>query len=1478
MNGTTAYALSKQYVASTADSLGSLKGAPCTIKSITEVDGGQKVTFEWTGTSGTKQTSEMTVKNGVSVTGISDKGNGVFTLLLSDGSESDPIQCVKGSDGFSPSAKIEKVGDTATITITDKNGTTTATIKDGQGGTGGSGEENTIESISVNGTPISVDENKNVDITVPSIDGLAKTEDIPTKVSELTNDSGYLTEHQDISGKVDKVDGKSLIADTEIERLASVDNYDDTQVKTQIQAVANGLMDSVGYSADYKTIDIIAKNGVKKSVNVAPIISHASITELSDVDTTNKATGKALVYNATTSKHEYADVSGTDEKVKMDSSTDAKYLGELLDNVTIANENGELKVKKLDGQEVTITEINYLKGLTMNVMDLVNMFSNGGVKIINTPVATYAELLTLDKSSFIEGISYLVYVLADENHDNAKTTYLVDKDSETPTYFGFADSQRDFTTNPIDLATEITGKLGISNMDSDAIKALFTVDDTYKTETATNNAFSTHGAKALYDELLLAIGNKANDSDLTAHKDDTDIHVSTEDRTKWDSAKTHADSAHAPSNAQANVLETVKVNNQEITPDENKAVNIDLTGYAEHDEIIGENLIPYPYSDGMNKTMNGIEYTVNPDGSVTAVGTATETSAFVLASYLSIDPNVTYILSGDLDDEITYKSSSILFNAETGSGTSYWNCGKDKPVIFTGISVMANFRIRISKDETVNQTFYPMLEVGSVAHKYQPYNLSRESLRTDIADVKELASKVDNQFATATGDYITVNDSVDGKLVELGVKGNSFQKTYGGKNLYNPTLKTHELDGITCTQNVDANGNPDGTYTINGTSTKDRWISFGYTTLNPGKYKFIATENNVEFSNLCVSSKQTSIAIPGNIFTIQSKSVCDIGLSTQNNTFNNVLIKPMITTDLSATYDDFEPYVGGIPSPNPSYPQEINSVGDDGSLVVKSCGKNLIPFPYYKESKSENNVSFTVNHDNSISVVSNNSTEETPFIICHSSNPIILNKGTYHIEQPCNYKDLRLFFRVYNYTTGSSVRVVDYNTDGIFTLTEDNQKIAINLIIRGNQTCNITVYPMLVEVNEDGTYSTEYEPYKSSTTTIPLSEPLRAIGDVKDEITYQDGKWGVLRRIKRINANDLSWYAYSDYVFGNGFTSDILPKSGTKAYCNIAKVNYPMTNDWAEFCFTFTGVTSTSDCHLNVRDTTTFPTITEWNTYIASNNVYFIYPLATPTFTPFADQSLPYLSTYDGVTNISNDDALSAEMTVKYPTTDASGVGSRNESRIADIEGTVGSTDISDIGDGTVTGAISAENASLEVLGKCKNLLNSTLDTDTHNGITFTRNDDGTYSLSGSRTDTSIGAYTSFIIDYPLEKGRYKLTGALDENNNIRCIIKESGSENINIYDYGDGVVLDVNKTGTTITLMIVSTDDTSKTRIIKPMLTTNLNATYDDFVPYTGDGETLASDVAEIKNDLGGLTFSASGTTLTITDGTNTWTLGANS
>lgn len=77
---------------------------------------------------------------------------------------------------------------------------------------------------------------------------------IPTKTSELTNDSNFLTQHQDISGKanktyvdeelsnkVDKVQGKGLSTNdyttSEKEKLAGLENYDDTNLVARIVAL-----------------------------------------------------------------------------------------------------------------------------------------------------------------------------------------------------------------------------------------------------------------------------------------------------------------------------------------------------------------------------------------------------------------------------------------------------------------------------------------------------------------------------------------------------------------------------------------------------------------------------------------------------------------------------------------------------------------------------------------------------------------------------------------------------------------------------------------------------------------------------------------------------------------------------------------------------------------------------------------------------------------------------------------------------------------------------------------------------------------------------------------------------------------------------------------------------------------------------------------------------------------------------------------
>ena len=67
---------------------------------------------------------------------------------------------------------------------------------------------------------------------------LAKKADNSSVYSKDEADSKFLTEHQDISGKVDKEEGKSLIAISEIQRLSQISNYDDTEVKEELSTKA----------------------------------------------------------------------------------------------------------------------------------------------------------------------------------------------------------------------------------------------------------------------------------------------------------------------------------------------------------------------------------------------------------------------------------------------------------------------------------------------------------------------------------------------------------------------------------------------------------------------------------------------------------------------------------------------------------------------------------------------------------------------------------------------------------------------------------------------------------------------------------------------------------------------------------------------------------------------------------------------------------------------------------------------------------------------------------------------------------------------------------------------------------------------------------------------------------------------------------------------------------------------------------------
>ena len=230
------------------------------------------------------------------------------------------------------------------------------------------------------------------------------------------------------------------------------------------------------------------------------------------------------------------------------------------------------------------------------------------------------------------------------------------------------------------------------------------------------------------------------------------------------------------------------------------------------------------------------------------------------------------------------------------------------------------------------------------------------SLKEDIVDLKD--NKITKFYTNNNGDTV-LNDSDDGKIQDLMIYGKSEQKQYKGTNLLKVTAKTQTVNGIIFTVNED------GTVKVNGTATTDAEFITGYiNSIEANKaYKFVGCPSGGSSSSYLLRVHDTTNwSVASDVGSGATKTYSgNWGLRVtviikSGTTVSNLLFKPMVTTDTSATYADFEPYTGGKPSPSPEYPQEIKAVVNP---VIKTHGKNLIDIT--NASKSTNVFSSVTN-------------------------------------------------------------------------------------------------------------------------------------------------------------------------------------------------------------------------------------------------------------------------------------------------------------------------------------------------------------------------------------------------------------------------------------------------------------------------------------------------------------------------------------
>lgn len=531
------------------------------------------------------------------------------------------------------------------------------------------------------------------------------------------------------------------------------------------------------------------------------------------------------------------------------------------------------------------------------------------------------------------------------------------------------------------------------------------------------------------------------------------------------------------------------------------------------------------------------------------------------------------------------------------------------------------------------------------------------SLKTETGSLKEdISTKITKFYASNQGET-HLADSDDGKIMDMVLYGRSEQKQYSGKNLLNPTLQTTTQNGVTCTNNGD------GTYTVNGTATGIAvfivYYNFADVYGSASSLKMVGCPSGGSAQKYFLRSYRKGgnpeiLDEYGSGISIGSfkESESSIAIIVKSGaTVNNLIFKPMLTTDTTATYADFEPYTGGIPSPNPDYPQEIKSVVNP---TVKVCGKNLLKATL--QTATVNGVTCTNNGDGTYTLNGTASGGNPSFRI----GKIIAKSGRKLVGSPGAAGSYVSYL-----PNGTWNNVTEEKGDGsiISNIGKGTDEIAI-VVLNGTTVKNLLFKPMLT-TDLTATYD-DFEPYHEQTVTIPYTLnaiPVSSGGNVtiggqqyvSDYFDVERGK--LVRMVDDVEAKNYIWDLYPS---GNN-----MPRH----FGMNDTIRFNMPADIRIMSSHFKQIAANTRTDLSTWFQTYYIAIVDMNEkwknsealiqWFSENNVHFYLPLKTSTeidLTPEEVQALKALVTYYPTTNISvNSEQLDGYTVFNYPISMANG-------------------------------------------------------------------------------------------------------------------------------------------------------------------------------------------------------------------------------
>ena len=364
----------------------------------------------------------------------------------------------------------------------------------------------------------------------------------------------------------------------------------------------------------------------------------------------------------------------------------------------------------------------------------------------------------------------------------------------------------------------------------------------------------------------------------------------------------------------------------------------------------------------------------------------------------------------------------------------------------------------------------------------------------------EEAETIEAETVSGEGNNLVLENTSDAPFSKLTPKGDTFQQTYTGKNLFNPS----SYDGL--------QANTDGTYKTTKYFTNANVVTLN---LQPSTDYTLSIRQNGELDGTGISCafngewKNTTSGY--RTFTTDSTGVYTLQIG--SNTYANIgNYNCVFQLESGSQATPYEPYVGGIQSPNPDYPQDIQVV--TGEQTVKVVGKNLNGGYPNSFSITRSGVSFVSNTDGTISA--NGKATDTNALSMYMANATAA--GWVRTYQPGTYtlsggsENVNVLFTA---TDGSTSYSSNFTSDVTFTLTEPHTAY-VRIQIRNGRTVNETARPQL----ELSSTATAYEPYQGQSYPISLgSTELCKIGTYQDYIWKDGSDWKIHKAIGKIVAN-----------------------------------------------------------------------------------------------------------------------------------------------------------------------------------------------------------------------------------------------------------------------------------------------------------------------------------------------------------------------